>query len=109
MLFQKPIIFLNKDGYNNKDEKGLCQNLMFSPTLGCLLGKYKLFGEKIFFLACKKNLYCPFLQILFYTTNSKKKLQYASNHKKWSNKMTYKCFKDSKTVSCIIDVKNIDT
>ena len=69
MLFQKPIIFLNKDGYNNKDEKGLCQNLMFSPTLGCLLGKYKLFGEKIFFLACKKNLYCPFLRISFYTKN----------------------------------------
>ena len=33
---------------------GWGQNWMFSPTQGCLLGKYKPFGEKNSFLACKK-------------------------------------------------------
>ena len=35
------------------------------------LDKYKPFGNKISFIACKKNLYCPFLRKGFYTKNSK--------------------------------------
>ena len=59
---------------------GWCQNWMFSPFQGCLLGNYKPFSKKISFLPCKKK---PILSV--FTNTFKKKYIYiyiyASYHK----------------------------